>query len=65
MSNHPAGTGPPAERPATPETDEAERAAKGDRPASLELHLRWLREAGLEPAVLDVTGHDVLLGARR
>lgn len=51
--------------PATPDAYEAELRAKGDRPASLELHLRWLREAGLEPTVLDATGHYVLLAARR
>jgi hypothetical protein len=51
--------------PPTAAAYRAELAAKGDRPALLELHLRWLREAGLEPTVLDATGHYVLLAARR
>lgn len=51
--------------PSTSEAYEAELVAKGDRPAPLELHLRWLRRAGLEPTVLDATGHYVLFAARR
>jgi tRNA (cmo5U34)-methyltransferase len=51
--------------PATADAYAAELHAKGDRPAALELHLRWLRDAGLEPTVLDATGHYVLLAARR
>lgn len=51
--------------PATSDAYEAELVAKDDRPASLELHLRWLRDAWVEPTVLDATGHYVLLAARR
>jgi SAM-dependent methyltransferase len=51
--------------PATAEAYRAELLAKDDHPASLELHLRWLRDAGLEPTLLDATGHYVLLAGRR
>ncbi len=51
--------------PRTYEAYDAELRRKGDRPASLEAHLGWLRAAGLEPTVLDATGHYVLFAARR
>jgi SAM-dependent methyltransferase len=37
---------------------------KGDRPASLEQHLAWLRAAGFEPGVVQVEAHYALLAAR-
>lgn len=44
----------------------AELEADGDRPSTLEQHLAWLREAGLEPACLHAYGNrTVIVGRKR
>ena len=41
-----------------------ELATRGDRPATLEQHLDWLREAGFEPACLHLHANRALIAAR-
>jgi SAM-dependent methyltransferase len=48
----------------TIEAYEESLVRKGDRPASLERHLAWLRDGGFEPAVLHAAAHYVLIAAR-
>lgn len=40
-------------------------AKRGDQPVSLEQHLRWLRDAGFEPACLHLHTNRALIAARK
>jgi SAM-dependent methyltransferase len=54
----------PTPMPETPAAYDEELRTKGDQPASLVDQLAWLREGGLEPAVLHVEAHYALFVAR-
>jgi tRNA (cmo5U34)-methyltransferase len=51
--------------PATAAEHEARQAAQEDSPPLVEQQLAWLRDAGLEPAVLHLRGNYALVAARR
>lgn len=60
-----AGAGQAEHEGATFAQHQADTAARGDLPATVEQHLGWLRDTGFEPAPLYVHGNRALIAARK